>query len=177
LDILLPSWKAVQNRFPSWQLQIVGPDNRGYLTQMQQLANKLGLERITFTGALHGIEKWQAYRDADLFILPTYSENFGMSVAEALAVGTPAIVSKGAPWNGLVKKSSGWWIDIGLDPLVACLEDALSRSSDELERMGSNGRNWMDAEFSWAHVGKQMLETYSWILQKNTNKPNFIIES
>jgi hypothetical protein len=69
------------------------------------LASELRLERIEFSGALLGAQKWQAYRDADLFVLPTYSENFGMSVAEALAAGTPAIVTKGAPWSRLDTRS------------------------------------------------------------------------
>jgi glycosyltransferase involved in cell wall biosynthesis len=176
LDILLPAWRAVQDRFPEWRLHIVGPDNGGYLAQMQRRAGELRLERVEFSGALFGEQKWQAYRQADLFVLPTYSENFGMSVAEALAAGTPAIVSKGAPWAGLDMRGAGWWIDMGLEPLVACLEDALARSTDALEEMGQRGRDWMEAEYSWAPVGRQMAETYCWILNSG-NRPKWVIET
>jgi glycosyltransferase involved in cell wall biosynthesis len=165
LDMLLPAWRAVQDRFPDWQLQIVGPDNSGYLTQMQRLASQLKLQRTEFSGPLYGDEKWRAYAQADLFVLPTYSENFGMAVAEALATGAPAIVTKGAPWGGLARKGAGWWIDIGLDPLVACLEDALARSSNDLRGMGLRGRAWMAAEYSWEHIGQQMVATYRWVLE------------
>lgn len=175
LDILLPAWRVVQDRFPEWRLQIVGPDNGGYLAQMRRRAGELRLERIEFSGALFGEQKWQAYRQADLFVLPTYSENFGMSVAEALAAGTPAIVSKGAPWAGLDMRGAGWWIDIGLEPLVACLEDALARSTDALGEMGQRGRDWMEAEYSWARVGRQMAETYRWILNGG-NRPEWVTE-
>jgi glycosyltransferase involved in cell wall biosynthesis len=175
LDILLPAWQAVQDRFPEWRLRIAGPDNHGYLTEMQRLAGELRLERTEFSGALWGAQKWCAYGQADLFVLPTYSENFGMSVAEALAAGTPVIVTKGAPWGGLAEQRVGWWIDIGVDQLVACLEDALTRSSNDLTEMGRRGRDWMAAEYSWAHVTQQMVETYRWMLEGG-NKPQWVIE-
>ncbi len=179
LDMLLSAWRAVQDRFPEWRLVIAGSDadyygKNGYLDELHLLVKKLGLERIEFVGNLYGIEKIQAYRDADLFILPTYSENFGMTVAEALAVGTPAIVSKGAPWEGLEKHGAGWWIDIGRDPLVSCLEDALGRSSNNLVQMGQRGRDWMKVEFSWTHIGAQMADTYRWLLDKSLAVPPWV---
>jgi glycosyltransferase involved in cell wall biosynthesis len=175
LDMLLPAWQAVQKRFAEWTLRIVGPDNAGYLTQMKQMAADLRLERVEFTGPLFGPQKWQAYGDADLFVLPTYSENFGMSVAEALAAGTPAIVTKGAPWSDLNTRQAGWWIDIGVDPLVACLEQALAESPADLSASGLRGREWMRSEYSWQHIGRQMAATYEWILNGGT-KPEWIIK-
>ncbi len=175
IDMLLRAWQAVMVRFPDWNLRIVGPDNGGYLAKMQVLAAQLRLERVVFTGVLYGEEKLRAYREASLFVLPTHSENFGMTVAEALAAGTPAIVTRGAPWAGLEQQGAGWWIDIGVDPLVACLEEALSRSPESLVEMGQRGRNWMKAEFSWARVGQRMAETYRWILNGD-NKPEWVIE-
>ena len=173
LDMLLPAWNAVQDRFPDWRLRIVGPGNSGYLAEVQRMASELRLERIEFSGTLYGEQKWQAYHEADLFVLPTYSENFGMTVAEALVARTPAIVTRGAPWGGLEERSAGWWIDIGIDPLVACLEDALACPMGSLEEMGQRGRDWMEAEYSWAHVGQKMADTYRWILSGG-DKPEWI---
>ncbi|MEK7762558.1 MAG: glycosyltransferase [Nitrospirota bacterium] len=175
LDLLLPAWQKVQDKFPKWRLQIAGPDNNGYLGQMQHLASRLNLQRIDFVGPLKGRQKWQAFQEAELFVLPTYSENFGMSVAEALAAGVPAIVSKGAPWEGVAHRKAGWWIDIGVNPLVACLNEALSQTPDVLHVMGQRGRSWMVAEFSWKTLGQQMAETYRWILYGGT-KPEWVIE-
>jgi glycosyltransferase involved in cell wall biosynthesis len=123
---------------------------------------------------LYGENKWQAYRQAELFVLPTYSENFGMAVAEALAAGTPAIVSKGAPWENLEIHQAGWWIDIGLDPLVTCLESALSKTSAELAGMGVRGYNLMEREYSWPQISWKMVETYKWLLSQNTPPPSWI---
>ncbi len=164
LDLLLPAWAVVQKHFPEWRLRVVGPDNGGYLQRLRQWASELKLERIEFTGPLVGQAKWQAYRNASLFVLPTYSENFGLTVAEALAAGTPSIVTKGAPWQGLVTHQSGWWIDTSLDALAATLEDALSRPRNELEAMGRRGREWIEADFRWQRVGQQMAQTYRWVI-------------
>ncbi|HEY2627796.1 MAG TPA: glycosyltransferase, partial [Usitatibacter sp.] len=101
LDMLLPAWKAVQDAHPSWQLRIVGPGNEGYLREVIALSDRLGLQRAAFVGPLYGQQKWDEYSRADLFVLPTHSENFGMAVAEALAAATPAVVTRGAPWSRL----------------------------------------------------------------------------
>lgn len=175
LEMLLPAWRAVQDIFPNWQLRIVGVDNHGYLQKMKELAGDLALQRVDFSGPLYGDDKWQAYRDASLFILPTYSENFGMSVAESLASGTPAIVTNGAPWQGLLENNCGWWTEIGVDPLVAALEEALALSDQRLAEMGERGREWMRRDFSWDTIGRQMAKTYEWILHGG-EKPSWVLE-
>lgn len=168
LDLLLPAWRAVQDRFPDWQLSIVGPDNGGYLACLQDLARQLQLKRIAFVSAVKGQKKWDTYRDAELFVLPSYSENFGMTVAEALASGVPAIVSKGAPWKELEERKAGWWIDLGVDPLASCLDTVLREPPDVLGAMGERGRCWMEEDFSWKRVVRQMEQVYHWILLGGT---------
>jgi glycosyltransferase involved in cell wall biosynthesis len=176
LDMLLPAWRVVQDRFPEWQLRITGPDNGTYYNSVRRMENELRLKRVVFTGPLYGLKKTQAYAEADIFVLPTYSENFGISVAEALAAGTPAIVTKGAPWAGLVSHNCGWWIDIGIDSLVACLEEAMDCSQNKLMEMGQSGKDWMKNDFSWNEIAIKMADTYSWILHGGV-KPQWVIES
>lgn len=179
LDMLLPAWQAVQDHFPDWRLVIVGSDDgyhgpTGYLEAVKSQAAQLGLKRIHFLGPLFGQQKSQAYRDADLYVLPSHSENFAVTVAEALAMETPAIVSKGAPWSGLTEQRAGWWIDIGVEPLVACLKDALARSPDELAAMGQRGRDWMQRDFSWDSIGSRMTETYRWLCDQSLPVPPWV---
>lgn len=176
LDVLLPAWAAVERRFPEWRLRIVGPDEAGYLLTMRKLAQELRIDRIQFTGGLHGDDKWKAYREADLFVLPSYSENFGVAIAEALAAEIPVIASKGTPWSGLQKHGAGWWVDTGTDSLVACLESALSQPRTTLLQMGLNGRSWMEKEFSWEQLASRMAETYSWLLGRR-DKPQWVVAS
>lgn len=174
LEMLLPAWKTLQHSFPDWQLKIIGPDNRGHLGKMIELSNALGLQRIEFCGPRYGEAKNQAYADADLFVLPTYSENFGMAVAEALAAGTPAVVTKGAPWAGLERQGAGWWVDINVQALTVGLGAAMSKDRNELLRMGKNGKTWMEAEYSWPEIGKRMTRTYEWML-RGGSAPDWIL--
>jgi len=173
VDNLLHAWNAIERKFPNWDLVIAGPGNGGYLAEMQSLAKKLHLQRIEFCGPLYGNDKLQAYRDASLYVLPTHSENFGITVTEALAAGTPAIVTHGAPWSGLDEHGAGWWIEIGVNPLIICLEQALSASPQDLRRMGNAGHNWMAREFSWERINAQFLATYCWILDGG-NVPSWV---
>jgi glycosyltransferase involved in cell wall biosynthesis len=164
IDYLLRAWRNVQDQFPDWELHVVGPDNIGYLNKMLKLSHSLGTERVSFPGPAYGAKKSKIYQQADLFVLPTNTENFAMAVAEALAHGVPAIVSKGAPWPGLEEHNCGWWIDIGEGPLTECLRTVLKISSEKLRAYGARGRDWMEREFSWSQVGQKMHETYLWVL-------------
>src|SRR5262249_30773618 len=101
----------------------------------------------------------------DLFVLPTLNENFGLTVAEALASGIPAISTKGAPWAGLEQEGCGWWIEHGVDALTAALDRAMVMAPQVLMRMGANGRAWVGREFCWDRVARDMLAVYRWVAQ------------
>jgi glycosyltransferase involved in cell wall biosynthesis len=179
LDMLLPAWRSVQDSFPDWRLVIAGGDDgyngvSGYLDEVKGIALQLGLNRVEFPGPLYGEDKWQAYRDADLYVLPSYSENFGMTVAEALVMGTPAIVSKGAPWSGLELEGAGWWTPIGVEPLVASLKDAMSQPPSVLYEMGECGRRWMQKDFTWNSIGYKMSSTYEWLCDRSLPVPPWV---
>lgn len=164
LDHLLKAWADLEHRFPDWELQVTGIDDRGHAEKMKALAASLKLRRLRFTGPVYGADKTRAFLAADLFVLPSHSENFGMAVAEALAHSLPAVVTKGAPWQGLQTQDCGWWIDIGVEPLVECLRTALAETPQALKARGQRGRAWVRREFSWAGVARQMRDTYQWIL-------------
>lgn len=173
LDMLLQAWQVIQSKFLDWELKIVGTDNYGYLDTLKKMSIDLRLERVEFAEAVYGDEKWREYCAADLYVLPTYSENFGMSVAEALASSTPVITTKGAPWSIISKYDAGWWIDISVDALVASLNDALVRPLDELRIMGARGKQLVQDNFDWNAVAEKTRELYSWILNGGEH-PDFV---
>lgn len=173
IDVLIRAWAAVAARFPEWELVIRGPDENEYLREMVGLAERLHAQRVRFMPPVYGEEKLLALREASLFVLPSHSENFGIAVAEALAAGLPAIVTRGAPWSALDRIGAGWWIENGVDPLVACLDRALSTRPAALAGMGAVGRQWMKREFSWASVGRQLFDTYGWLLGSGS-RPSWV---
>lgn len=179
LDLLLPAWKAIENRFPDWQLKIVGIDGGyggkvGYAQEMKELASSLRIRRAEFVGEVRGNEKQKLLQQSELFVLPSYSENFGVSVAEALAAGTPAIVTKGAPWQNLNRFNAGWHVNTDVESIVESFKIALSLPPAALIEMGENGRKMMIEYNSWERIGSMMLETYQWLLSPSGNKPSWI---
>ena len=177
IDHLLRAWRGLQDEFQDWKLRIVGPEGDGYyLRHLKETIADHKLERVLFDGPLYGDSKFDAYRAAELYVLPTHSENFGMTVAEALASGTPAVVSQGAPWQGLERESAGWWPEIGEKPLTSALRKAMALPPEHLRSMGQNGRAWMEEEFAWSGVAKSMLETYQWLLGRGDRPDNVLID-
>ncbi len=164
VDRLLLAWQAVQAKHTDWQLSIVGVGDLTYEQSLQQMAASLGLQRVRFTGPLYGEDKSVAYRQADLYILPSHSENFGMTVAEALAHECPAVVSQGAPWAGLETEGCGWWIKHDVDTLTSTLDSAMSLPTEQLAEMGRHGRQWMARDYGWDSIAKRMEASYRWLL-------------
>jgi glycosyltransferase involved in cell wall biosynthesis len=109
-------------------------------------------------------DKWALYRESDLFVLPTHSENFGVVVAEALASGVPALTTTGAPWAVLEEEDCGWWVEPEVASLEAALADAVGRPDEERLAMGRRGRALVEARFSWASVATKMKAAYRWVL-------------
>ena len=165
VDRLLYAWQHLQNIFLEWDLVIVGKGDVSYERHLQELKIKLNLSRVSFSGVLYGDEKSKAYFGADLFILPSHSENFGVAVAESLAHGCPVIVSKGAPWSQLESKGCGWWTNNDVLSLIETLSASMKESKAQLEIMGSKGRTWMKKDFEWNLIAKKMDKSYKWLLK------------
>ncbi len=99
------------------------------------------------------------YAIASLFLLPSHSENFGLSIAEALAEGVPALVTDTTPWSGLNRTGSGWcvpWPDYG-----AAIRTATSEGYDALRKRGLVAREWVLREYSWEKSARLLSEFYS----------------
>ena len=159
LPMLVEAWAKV--RPDGWRVKIVGPDEAGHQAEVLALVRAAGLDEvIEFTGPLDGDALQDAYRQAELFVLPSYTENFGMVVAEALAHGVPVIASQGTPWSGLRDHGCGWWSEISSGGLAEALAQATACSSEQLRQMGARGRAWMQRDFSWDEVARRMINLY-----------------
>ena len=167
LDLLLDGWDRAIRALPPaarWELVIAGPDEQGTQEMLERRARELGLANVTFSGPHYGADKQRAFADADLFVLPSRSENFGIVVAEALAAGVPVITTKGTPWSE-IEGSYGWWVDAAAEPLAHALSSAMLLSDAERAAMGAGGRELVAAKYQWPSVGRAMVEMYQRIIR------------
>ncbi|WP_262964911.1 glycosyltransferase [Methylobacter psychrophilus] len=172
LENLIHAWHKVKR--DDWQIIIAGPGDADYIGNLRGLVEKLGLSAyFLFKEAVYGDDKWQLITNADLFVLPSFSENFGIVIAEALACQVPVITTKGTPWEGLIEHNCGWWIDVGVEPLAEALNNAMQLSSEQRQLMGQRGKQYMQQAFNWQESAIKMKMLYKWVLTKN-NKPNFV---
>jgi glycosyltransferase involved in cell wall biosynthesis len=185
LPMLLEAWARVEPA--GWRLRIVGPDEGGHEAELKALADRLGIlwsdartdrpggtAAIEFGGSLEGGAKWRAMAAADLFVLPTHSENFGIVVAEALAAATPVITTQGAPWELLETERCGWWTPVSADGIAAALDEATRRSPEELAAMGGRGRAVVAERFAWERIAQEMIACYRWVLGEGP-KPGCVV--
>ncbi|WP_299581779.1 glycosyltransferase [uncultured Sunxiuqinia sp.] len=175
LSFLVKAWQMLEPSYRSqWQLEIAGNGDEAYVASLQKQIEESGLSKqIHITGPQYGAAKLAAYHRADLFVLPTYSENFGVVVAEALACGVPVITTKGTPWEELNTGQAGWWIDIGAEPLTKTLTEAMLLGDKERQRMGLNGSRLIEKNYSIQAVSAKMIDLYAWVL-KEKEKPEFV---
>jgi glycosyltransferase involved in cell wall biosynthesis len=163
LDRLLNAWAEIEHLFPAWRLRIVGSGDFGYVNQLKKIATERRLSRVSFEEPLYDRAKFLALQSAELFVLPSLNENFGIVVAEALAAGTAVVATKGTPWQELTSRRCGWWVDAEATALAAALVTSMAIPQRELKEMGLRGRGWMEQEFSWDRVAADMLDVYRWL--------------
>jgi len=162
IDQLLEAWSKI--KAPDWELVIAGNDEGKHQAPLEALARRLNLgDRVRFAGPLYGPDKDTAFRRADLFVLPSHSENFGFVVPEALQYGLPVITTTGTPWDSLPAEDCGWWIEPKLAPLTNALKEATRLSDAEREQMGQNGKALVERDHRWPTLAKRYLEIYRWL--------------
>lgn len=170
LPDLVKAWALV--RRPGWRIVIAGPDEGGHLDEIRSLIQKLGLELdFEFTGLVTGKRKEDLFSEADVFVLPSYSENFGLVIAEALARGVPVITTTGAPWEDIVSYRCGWWVKPGTDGIAQALEVAMDMPREVLHEMGQRGAQLVKEKYSWVQIGRSAFEAYLWILGSRMHRP------
>lgn len=159
IDMLLQAWARV--RPPGWRLRLVGPCETSYLESLKALINQQGLSTtVTLDGPLYGADKTQAFQRAALFVLPSFSENFGMVVCEALSHGLPVITTDSTPWTDIPERGCGWIAHPTADDIGRCLHAATAMPLEELGRMGLAGWSWMRDNFDLHVVMRDMERHY-----------------
>lgn len=171
VDLLLRAWAAVRkSQIPDCKsddmaLVIAGTGDPDHVAEAKRLADNLEVENsCIWPGRVTAEQKrWLLVR-ACVFVLPSYSENFGNVVAEALAHATPVITTTGTPWKELSKRGCGWTVEPEPTALRLALSEALAYSPEELRAMGDAGRRWAMEALSVEHVLADLDQVYGWMV-------------
>jgi len=170
---LVEAWSVV--RSPRWRIVIAGPDVEGHLSKVKALIRKKRLEAdFEFQGFVDGKQKQACFDKADVFILPTHSENFGIVIAEALANELPVITTKAAPWPELVQHACGWWVKPGVVGISSAMLEAMTLEPKYLKQMGERGRELVLTNYSWKKIGTVVKEVNEWIINQEKPKPEAV---
>lgn len=170
LDTLIPAFAEVVKKEPKAVLILAGPDEEGYKKEIEEMLRNTKLyesTKVIFTGMLLDDDKAAAYVASDVFVLPSYAENFGMAVVEAMAAGLPAIIAKGVGISDEVKKAdAGIVIEKDEKQLAEAILKILD-NPDLAEKMGENGRKLVETEFSAGKVAERWIEEYNNLITNN----------
>lgn len=159
-------------------LRIVGPDEAGHLAELQAVCERQGVEwtagvpvaddesrasavTVSFAGEKHGAALAKEYADSDLLVLPSFTENFGGVVVDALAHAKPVLASRFTPWRELEERQCGWWVDNAPDRLAQTLRSiaesfACPEGRVALRAMGARGRDLAVEKYTWSGAARQM---------------------
>jgi glycosyltransferase involved in cell wall biosynthesis len=168
LDILAKAFGAVARRRQDVHLVIAGPDNEGWGARVRTWLSEEGvLGRTTFTGMLLGPDKLAVLRDASMFVLPSYTENFGLAVIEAMAAGLPIIISdKVNIWREVESAGAGKVIPCEAAALADQILNLLA-DSDAAVGMGQKGKALVKDRFQWPRIGRSLAEAYGRIIDEH----------
>ncbi len=163
-------WRRESGRSRASSLVFVGPDEGdGYRGRLEALAASLGLDQgVLFTGPLYGEAKWAAYRDADIFVLPSQNENFGNTAAEAVACGTPVIVTDRCGIAPLIDQRAGLVVPYDR----GALKEGLAQLLDEetLRQRLRAGCTEVARALDWAEPLAMMETLYAELAGKRVQK-------
>lgn len=168
LDLLIPAFAALRRQIPDVQLVIAGPDNDDYGKQVRGWVQEHALNSsVHFIGALASDDTLKAYVDANVFVLPSYTENFGMTVIESMACGLPVVISDQVNIHAEVSSASAGIVtrcdvDEISSALYALLIDAKRRN-----QMGLAGRRLVEDKYTWPPIVDQLTREYQAVIARN----------
>ncbi|BAQ60092.1 glycosyltransferase [Geminocystis sp. NIES-3708] len=170
LDLLAPAFANVHQKFSNIHLIIAGPDNVGYLTTAKKYFQDLDcLSAVTFTGILTGEIKYSALSAANIYVAPSYSEGFSMSILEGMASGLPCIFTTGCNFPEAGEANAAYVVDINSGSiekaLITCLENP-----EEAKKMGDRAKEFIFDNYTWDKIAKKLIKVYQKIINERYTK-------
>jgi glycosyltransferase involved in cell wall biosynthesis len=177
LSDLVDGMALLGDRVGPWHLVIAGPEEDGaYVAAVRALVERRGLAaRVHWLGPLYDDAKHDALAAAELFVLPTLSDNYAIVIAEALNAGVPVLTTQGAlPWHVLEARGCGWWVPVGAASMAEALTRATALSGAALAAIGQRGVAVARAQCRWSDAAARTLELYHWLLGEAA-RPDFVV--
>lgn len=164
-DLLIPAYKEVLSRYNDLTLIIAGDDSVPYASNIKKVILDLNMsDRVIFTGEVKGNDKWSLYKNAYMFVLPSYSENFGMAIIEAMACGCPVIISDKVGISKEIKENNaGVIVQTNVNSIAEGIT-ALLNDSELRNKITSNGKTMVEKYYDIGKVSEQMINKYKRIL-------------
>lgn len=162
LDLLFGAMNKIWEGEPSCRLVVAGaPDGLDPGSIIRDFGPS---SRVHFAGVLDDEDKWALLADTDVLVLCSDSESFGMSVVEALAVGTPAVATRTCPWEDLEREGCGLWVEQDLESIADAILTVLG-DKNQARAMGMRGRALVQRRYSWAAIGQEMAKRYQRVVE------------
>lgn len=175
IEFLIDAWSELKARYPDWNVVIAGNGEEAYIDHLKGMIAKQGLsDCMKIIPPVYGEAKHQLYCESSLFILPSYSENFGMVIAEAMSCGVPVITTNGTPWQELNEKQLGWCIELSLENVANAISEAINLGQDKLFEMGQQCSEYVRDTYQYTEVAAKNKAVYEWILNGG-KKPAYIV--
>ncbi|MEO8891263.1 MAG: glycosyltransferase [Coleofasciculaceae cyanobacterium] len=166
LDLLALAFAKVQVQFPQTHLIVAGQDNIEFLPTAQGYFAQAGcLDAVTFTGMLTGSLKYAALAAANVYVAPSYSEGFSMSVLEGMASGLPCVITTGCNFPEAAAVQAAHVVDINADQIADALIECLKHPSQAKE-MGDRARQLILERYTWDQIASNLSKVYSAILEQ-----------
>jgi glycosyltransferase involved in cell wall biosynthesis len=167
LDILVPAFARVHRRYPNAHLVIAGPDSEGLGLKVKTWLEDEGVaEHATFTGMVLGVDKAALFQAADVFVLSSYTENFGVAIIEAMGMGVPVVISNNVNiWREVADARAGIVTNCDVGEVADAIEKILG-DPVESKNMGFRGMQVASEKFDWKVIAQKMLNVYETLVRK-----------
>ena len=167
---LIRAWSLVRGSgsegVNTWKLRIVGPDQAGHRAELETLVTKLRMGgSVEFVGPKFGVDLEAEYAECDSLVLPSFTENFGGVIVDALAHGKPCIASTFTPWHELCERECGWWVSNEPGGLATAIQEMIALDDVRRHEMGMRGRALVEEKYRWDAVVKAMMKGYEEVLR------------
>jgi glycosyltransferase involved in cell wall biosynthesis len=163
IENLIKAWITINNT--DWNLDIMGPnDNEKYFLKLQRMSFQC--KNISFLKPIFSETKKKIlFAKYDFLVLPTYNENFGMVILEALARGLPVLTNHNAPWRDIKISDAGWFISGNHEDLLSCLKKIFKTNIKTFRKKSFNAIT-VAKKYSWNRLAKEYVNTYREVLAK-----------